>query len=92
MKISRPCILYQPVSETLADKTKHMGKHMVYRIKVKPENTAELICQLTLALYVVSNKSLTKFPVVAYYHIPSGIHSKRQLHISVKQCTEYSNA
>lgn len=92
LKISRPWILYQPVSETLADKTKHMEKHMVYRIKVKPENTAELICQLTLPLHVVSNKSLTKFMVVVYYHIPSGIHSKRQLHISMKQCTEYSNA
>lgn len=71
---------------------KHMEKHMVYRIRVKPESTAELICQLTLLPPVVSNKSLAKFIVVAYYHIPSGIHSKRQFHISMKQYTEYSNA
>lgn len=92
LKISRPWILYQPVSETLADKTKHMEKHMVYRIRAKPESTAELICQLTLLPPVVSNKSLAKFIVVAYYHIPSGIHSKRQFHISMKRYTEYSNA
>lgn len=78
--------------ETSAGKTKHREKHVLYRIKVKPENTAELICQLTLHLHVVSNKSLNKSMVVAYYHIPSGIPSKRQLHISMKQCTEYSNA
>ena len=69
-----------------------MEEHMVYRIRVKPENTAELICQLTLLPHMVSKKSLMKFKVVAYYYIPCGILSKRQFHIIMKQCTKYSNA
>lgn len=38
---------------------------MVYRMRVKPENTAELICQLTLLPHMVSKKSLMKLKVVA---------------------------